>query len=600
MAYFSISFHMLGHILDYSKRFIDLLIRVHLECFYIPSIRSCKMDKRQEGNIDRREFLDKTGKTIILTAISAAIPSVFSSCSKRPADAAFDILIKGGTVYVGTQPGPQRADIGINGDRICEVGEIEKNAARIIDATDCIVTPGFIDVHTHCDLTFQRTGWKRHLAHLKPSWKGNHNYLYQGVTSVITGNCGYGYTNIERWFGILHSVKFGTNVGHLVPHGEIRAELFEEKQPHELSIAQLDAMKERVAEEMDKGCMGLSVGLEYAPGYISKTVELIELAKVVGNYGGVFVIHMRDESGKIDEQGRIGILKSVQEAVEIGRRAEIPVQISHLKIASPINNTRASLVLELIERARDEGLDITADQYPYAAGSTHLASLVPLEFQTGTGLKDEFQTEKGREKVKEAVGKTFSYLPPEKVLITMYPEKDDYEGKTLKEIADIEGRSPLDSYVDMVCEDEAPIGVYFSQDINIVRELMPHDFVFTGSDGFTVPKNMTHPHPRCYGTFPRKIKKFVLDEKLMSLEQAIRSMTSLPAKKFKLKGRGEIAEGNFADIAVIDLKKITDSATYQDPHQYSQGIDYLLVNGEISIAKGKTTGDRKGRVVRRI
>lgn len=557
------------------------------------------MEKRGEESINRREFLNKTGKSIVVTAISAAIPSVYSGCSKRPSDAAFDILIRGGTVYDGTQSGPRRADIGINGDRIDEVGDIKKNAARIIDAGGCIVTPGFIDVHTHCDLTFQRSGWKRHLVHLKPSWKGNYNYLYQGVTTVITGNCGYGYTDIERWFGIVNSVKFGTNVGHLVPHGEIREELFEEKQPRELSITQLDAMKERVAEEMEKGGMGLSVGLEYAPGYISSTGELIELAKVAGNYGGVFAIHMRDESGKVHENERIGILESLSESVEIGRRAEIPVQISHLKISSPINNAKASQVLELIEKARDEGLDITADQYPYAAGSTHIAFLLPLEFQTSTGLKDEFKTEEGRKEVKGAVEKTFAYLPPDKVLITMYPEKDDYEGKSLKEIADSEGRNPVDSYVDMVCEDEAPIGVFFNQDIDIVRELMPHDFVFTGSDGYTVPKNMTHPHPRCYGTFPRKIKKFVLDEKLMSLEQAIRSMTSLPAKKFKLKGRGEIAEGNFADIAVIDLEKITDHATFKDPHQYALGVDHLLVNGEVSIEKGKTTGDRKGKTVKR-
>jgi N-acyl-D-aspartate/D-glutamate deacylase len=257
-------------------------------------------------------------------------------------------------------------------------------------------------------------------------------------------------------------------------------------------------------------------------------------------------------------------------------------------------------VLELIEKARDEGLDIAADQYPYNAGSTHLAYLVPLEFQTSTGIKDEFKTDKGRKEVREAVEKTFAYLPPEKVLITMCPEKDDYEGKTLKEIADTEGRSPVDSYVDMVCEDEAPWGIYFNQDINIVKELMPHDFVFTGSDGYTVPKNMTHPHPRCYGTFPRKLKKFVLDEKLMSLEHAIRSMSSLPAKKFNLKGRGEIVEGNFADITVIDLGKITDRATYRDPHQYALGVDYLLVNGEISIEKGKATGDRRGKALNRI
>jgi N-acyl-D-aspartate/D-glutamate deacylase len=557
------------------------------------------MGKRKEHRINRREFLNKTGKTIVLTTITAAMPSALSKCSKRPSDAAFDILIKGGKVFDGTQSGPRRTDIGINGDRIDVVGDINKNAARIIDASGCLVTPGFIDVHTHCDLTFSRSGWRRHLVHLKPSWKGNYNYLFQGVTTVITGNCGYGYTDIERWFGIVDSIKFGTNVGHLVPHGEIREELFADKQPRELSITQLNAMKERVAEEMERGAMGLSVGLEYAPGYIASTGELMELARVAGRYGGVFAIHMRDESGDINANGRVGILESIREAVDIGRQAEIPVQISHLKISSPINNVKASQVLELLDKASDEGLDITADQYPYDAGSTHLAYLVPLEFQTSTGIKDEFKTDKGRKEIREAVEKTFAHLPPDKVLITMYPEKDDYEGKTLKEIAAAEGRNPVDSYLDMVCEDEAPGGVYFNQDIDIVRELMPHDFVLTGSDGYTVPKNMTHPHPRCYGTFPRKLQRFVLDEKLMSLGQAIRSMTSLPANKFNLKGRGEIAEGNFADIAVIDPEKLKDRATFKDPHQYALGVDYLLVNGEISIENGKASGDRKGQAIKR-
>jgi N-acyl-D-amino-acid deacylase len=546
------------------------------------------MKGESNKNLTRREFLEKTGRTAAVVAVAGTVPQLINGCRDRSADREFDLMIKGGTVYDGTLAEPRLTDIGIKGDKIAAVGELTDNVKvkRTIDASGLTVTPGFIDVHTHCDLTFKRLGWKRYLAYVMPSFKGNYNYLYQGVTTVVTGNCGYGYTDIDTLLDILESVNFGTNVYHLTPHGIIREELFGEKQPRELSGEQLRAMKKRVEEEMDKGAIGFSTGLEYAPGCYATTEELIEIARVVRSYGGIYTSHIRDESGKIGTDGEFGVLRSINEAIEIGRRAEIPVEISHLKVSAPRNNIRASRLLELIERARLKGLDVTADQYPYAAGSTFITILIPRDYVTSDSIREEFKTREGRKEIKKAIEHTFTYLGPEKTLITMYDEKEDYEGKTIQEIAEIEGRSPSDCYVDMVCEETSPMGVFFSQDIDVIRGIMPHDYIFTVSDGWTVPKDMTKPHPRLYGTFPKKLRRFALDEKIMGLTAAIRSMTSLPAEKFKIKGRGRIAEGNFADIALIDMNTIGDNATYQKPHQYADGIVYLMVNGVMSIEKG--------------
>ncbi len=551
-------------------------------------------------NLTRREFVGKMAKTTAAVTLVGAVPYWGCSTEKKSEDTIFDVIVKGGTIYDGTLSKPFVADIGIEGDKISAIGTLTQKAAKTIDAAGLIVTPGFIDIHTHCDLTFKRMGTKRYLSYVMPSWKGNHNYLYQGVTTVVTGNCGYGYTDAERWFSIVDSVKFGSNVYHLAPHGMIREELFGKNQPGELNAKQLDAIKAKVAEEMEKGTVGFSTGLEYAPGLMASTKELIEIAKVVQRYGGLYTTHMRDESGRVNANGNPGVLESIREAIEIGKQADIPVEISHLKIAEPINNTRTSQLIDLIEEARLEGHDLTADQYPYAAGSTFVAILLPNKFKTSTGVKEEFRTTAGRKQIKEAIEEVFTYLGPEKILITMYAEKEEYEGKNIKEIAEMEGRAPSDAYVDMACEDPAPVAVFFAQDMGVVRDLMPNDYIITASDGWTVPKDMTKPHPRVYGTFPRKLRKFAMDENLMNLEQAIRSMTSLPAEKFNMKGRGKISQGNYADIAMINLKTLTDHATYQNPHQYCDGVVHLLVNGKVSMENGKTTGKRGGRALKRV
>jgi N-acyl-D-amino-acid deacylase len=555
------------------------------------------MTTEKEKNITRREFLDKSVKTTAAVAMTGSLFTLTPGCG-RTSDTDYDLLIKNGTVYDGTLNKPYTADIGIREDKIIAIGKLTQKAVKTIDATGKMVTPGFIDVHTHCDLTFERGGIKRFLAYAMPSWKGNHNYQYQGVTTVVTGNCGYGYTDMDQWFDMVESVGFGTNVYTLVPHGMIREALFGKDQPQKLSLQQLESMKSRVSEEMEKGAIGMSTGLEYAPGYLAKTSELIELSKVVRQHGGIFTTHMRDESGKIYPDGDKGIFKSVKETIKIGREAEIPVQISHLKISAPINETRAREVLDLIENARYKGLDITADQYPYAAGFTMLSHLLPNEMKTSTSVKDKYKTKAGQQEIITAMADVFKLFPPEKTMIAVYEGNSDYEGKTIKEIAEIEGRSASESYADMVCEEKLPAAIYFFQDMNIVKDLTPYDYVMTASDGWTVPKGMTKPHPRVYGTFPRKLKKFVLDEKLMGLPAAIRSMTSLPAEKFKMKGRGKIEKGYFADIAVLDQNSITDRATYTDPHQYGEGVVHLIVNGVVSIENSRTTKERGGRAIR--
>ncbi len=561
-------------------------------------IKSCARGARC-SNITRRDFLEKGTRSAAALAIAASLPA-FPFGSLAAEDRSYDLIIRNGTVYDGLSPVPRTLDIGIKGDRIIAVGHLPSTAVRVIDATNLIVTPGFIDVHTHCDLTFLLAGWKRHLAAFMPSWKGNYNYLYQGVTTVVSGNCGMGFADTDEWLNRVDALDFGTNVYHLAPHGVIRWELFGENQPGTLTPQQLSMLQQRVSDEMEQGALGLSLGLEYSPGILSETSELIELAKVVRKYDGLVTIHRRDETGRIHEDGQPGTVRSTRETIDIAQASGVPVQISHIKIGRPYNDVRPEQILELMVQARQHGLDVTADAYPYPSASTYLTYLIPDRFKGYQGrVKKEFKAAPGRQELEGAISQVFTYLGPDEILVSLYDGDSSFEGRSIQEISEETGKSPTVCFADMICDDPPPMGIFFMMNIDEVKEFMKPEFVFTASDGATVPKDMTMPHPRFYGTFPRKIREFVIREHVIDLGQAIRSMTSLPAEKFRIRNRGKIREGYFADLAVIDLHTFSDHATYPDPHQYATGIRHLLVNGIVSIDNGVATGDRGGRALRR-
>ena len=549
------------------------------------------VNQRDKKNISRRTFLKQTGQAAAALAVAGTLPVFSPATASARSDRDFDILIKGGTLYDGTLNAPGVADIGIKGDRIAAAGDLAgAQAARTINAKGLAVTPGFIDVHTHCDMSFQNMN-STALAGASSMMKGNYNYIYQGVTTVITGNCGLGIPRTDQWFDMAKAMSFGTNVAHLAPHGEIRADLFGVRQPAELTPAQLKAFLQRMTEELEKGAVGFSTGLEYAPGLLSSTGELIELARLTARSGKVYVTHVRNETGAVGRDGKPGVISALEEAVLIGKKAGISVEVSHLKVMAPNNAVPASAILDIIEKARSEGLDIHADQYPYDAGSTYITHLIPNKFKANDqSLKNEFRTEKGFLEIRKALEETFSYLPAEKILIANYPAKAELEGKTVAEIARIRGKSPAECYVEMVCEPVCPMAIFFAQNMDIVAEIMKRDYVLTASDGETYTKGVFRPHPRVYGAFPRKLRMVAFDNSWMSVEKAIRSMTSLPAKKFNLKNRGKIARGFFADIAVIDLPNFRDTATYLDPHQYAAGIKHLLINGVAAVTDGQATG----------
>lgn len=508
----------------------------------------------------------------------------------------YDILIRGGTVYDGTESEPRAVDIGIKGDRIAAIGNLTGTAAKTINAAGYIVTPGLIDVHTHVDMVFQMAGDQVKLAPQVPNWRINHNYLFQGVTTVVTGNCGYGYADIGKWFAVLDQLQFGTNVYHLAPYGAIREELFGKDQSQPLTAPEIEAMKRRLAEEMEKGAVGLSVGLEYAPDCLATTEELIELAKVVKKYGGIYATHVRDLTGTAYPDGRVGVLEAIKEAIEIGRLAGVPVQISHIQVNAP-HNIKSSQIVELMEKARREGLDVTADQHPYEAGVSILSYRLPGKFKSSEGVRDEYRTPQGKKEIKKAIEEVFTFLGPEKMMVSTCAVKE-YQGKTVKELADAQGKAPSECYVDLVTMEHAPMAFFFEISDQINRELTGNEWVFTASDGVVDVGGQT-PHPRYYGTFARKIRDYALDSKLLSLSDAIRSMTSLPAEKFKIKGRGKITAGNYADITIFDLNSIKELGTYRDPARYPSGFRYVIVNGVVSIDDGKATWNAGGRALKR-
>jgi len=479
-----------------------------------------------------------------------------------------DYIIKGGDVFDGRSF--FKADVALKDGKIDAVGKISGSAGKVIDASGRVVSPGFIDVHTHCDLAvMDLIGAER--ASAEESAKNNLCYLRQGVTTVVTGNCGLGESDTAKWLGWARKNNFGAKVIHLVPHGSLRTKLFGGKQM--LSSGEIEKMAGALDEEIDAGARGFSTGLEYSPGCFASAEEIEALARVCARRGGIYATHMRDETGP-------GVADALDEAIDIARRTGVSLEISHLKISAPLNGLTAEVLLEKIEDARAEGLDVTADQYAYDYGSTYITLLVAPEFLDGSVLKTKYSKVEYSDALRAALQIKLAHIPPEKIIISSYPLRREYEGKSISAIAGDSLRSPVDVLIELVSSPSPPFCIFRSQNIENVRAIMKKDYILSGSDGWTQIYGEGMPHPRSYGNFPRKIRQFVKDEKLISLSHALRSMTSLPAEKFGLKGMGFIKKGYTADIAVFNPDIFKDTASRDNPHSYAEGLECLFVDGK--------------------
>jgi N-acyl-D-aspartate/D-glutamate deacylase len=493
-----------------------------------------------------------------------------------------DVVLRGATLYDGSgQPGVV-GDLAIKGDRIVAVGTFETAAgAQTLDAQGLIVAPGFIDLHTHSDNPLTR-----------PATRANLCYLLQGVATVVTGNCGSGPADVAGYFKTLESGGTGSNVIHLVPHNNVREQIM--RNANRIPTAdELKQMEALVDQGMKDGAWGLSTGLIYTPGSYAKTDELIALAKVAARHGGFYASHIRNEG--------VGVLEALDEALTIGREAKLPVHISHLKASGRKAWGKAGDIIGVLEAARRRGQEVTADQYPYTASSTSLrASLVPVQFREGTErdyvarLDDRVEGRRVRQAIENGLverqgGKTLR--------IAAYAKAPYWQGKDLVTIAEGEKRSPLDIVLEIEHNGGASV-VSFGMNEEDVRLIMKQPFVATASDGSSQAKGDTMPHPRSYGTFPRKIGGYAIEDKLLPLEQAIRSASGLPADILKLTDRGYLKVGYVADIVVFDPTKYRDVATYDDPHRPATGVRYLFVNGRPAVKEGQYTNTLAGKVLR--
>jgi N-acyl-D-amino-acid deacylase len=486
-----------------------------------------------------------------------------------------DLLIRGARIVDGTGGPARTGDVALRGDRIAAVGEVGGSAGASLDARGLVLAPGFIDVHTHDDFAV--------LLHPEMPFK-----LMQGVTTDVVGNCGLGaapFENARRaaqaihpgrrlagWEGYagylaaLDAEPPSCNVAVLVGHGTLReaAMGLGSRAPE---AAELRRMQALLAEGIEAGCVGLSTGLIYEPGRHAATEEIVELARVMAGSGALYATHMRDEGA--------GLLDSVRETLAIGERAGVPVQVSHHKAAGREAWGLVRESLTLLEEARARGMDASADQYPYTAGSTILAAVV-------AGIA-------GRGPVSDEDAAS--------VVIAACAGHPDYEGRSLRDLAGDWGVDAVAAARRVLEEEPATWVVMHSMSEDDVRLVLRHPSTMIGSDG--VPTDGGKPHPRLYGTFARVLGHYCRREGVLSLEEAVHRMTGLPAEKFHLRDRGVVREGAFADLVLFDPETIDDVASYQDPRRHPSGIHAVFVNGTAVVQGGAHTGARPGRALRR-
>jgi len=470
----------------------------------------------------------------------------------------YSIIIKGGKIVDGTGNPWFYGDIGIKNGKISKIGRLHSEAEKVIDAEGCIISPGFIDMHSHSDLT----------PLINPLNDRLREQILETSPMLKEADARLEWSSTAEYMEVIERNGVSLNLAPLVGHGTLRAFVmgYEKRRPTSMELEQ---MKRLLAESLEQGAFGMSTGLIYPPSCYAETEEIIELCKVVAKYGGIYSSHIRGEEHQL--------LDSVKEAIEIGEKAKVPVEISHHKAAGRENWGKVKETLRMIEEARGLGVEVTCDVYPYTAGSFGLDSILP-----------PYAHEGGVKKMLEKL-------------------KDSESRRKLRNDTELAGQKsvdPFDFVFDLIIEEKSSTSVVlFSMSEDDMRRVLKSPFSMIGSDSSARAAYgilaAGKPHPRAYGTFPRVLGKYVREEKVLTLQDAIRKMTSFPAQKLGLKDRGLIKEGMWADITIFNPRKITDKATFTAPHQYPEGIKYVIINGKIVMEEGEHTKEKPGKVLRR-
>lgn len=506
---------------------------------------------------------------------------LFNACSSKSSEtSSIDILIKGGSVFTGENDSSEKLNILLSNDRITYIGKDIPNlndSTVIIDATGLMVAPGFIDPHTHAldDLDEQEN------SHNLP-------FLHQGITTVITGSDGRSPIPITSSFKRWEKYGIGTNALMLVGHGQVRLNVLgdDDREP---STDEIEEMKSQVRKAMEDGAFGISTGLYYAPGFFAKTEEVIALSKVVAEYDGIYDTHQRDESSYT-----IGLKASVEEVIQIGREAQLPVHISHIKGLGVDLWDKSNEIISMINEARKEGIDITANQYPYiASGTGMVAAALPRWVEAGGDkeMMKRINDPKVLPRIREEMKENIRRRGGASSLLLTNPENPEWRNKTLAQLAEEWNISDVEAAIKVIKEGGSGIASFNMKESDIAN-FMQQDWVVTGSDG-------SINHPRKYGTFPRKIRKYVLEDSVITMGFAINQSTSRTAEILKIPNRGKLKEGYYADIVIFNPKTIADRAWFTNPDEFSDGIEYVIVNGEVTIEKGNYLGNFAGRVLRK-
>ena len=554
--------------------------------------------------LSRRTFLQSSALAGAALGLGMANPLK----AKVRGAASFGILIKNGLIYTGDGRAPISGDVGIKDGKIAAIGNLGNTADQTVDAAGRVVSPGFIDIHTHTDTNLFEC-------------PAGDSKLFQGVTTDVGGNCGgspfpcsdaefaarkqelrYGYPfwqHVDGFYAALEKNRIGINYASFTGQGDLRSIVVGDHAV-EATPAQIKQMQDLLAKQLEMGSIGMSSGLEYTPGSYASTDELVALCTVVAQYNGLFAIHMRNEDDFVEE--------AVEEAIDIARRSGVRLQISHLKAQNAANWHKAPHLLQMVDEAAASGINVAFDRYPYTAFSTGLSSFVPIEEREGSKaeviarLKDP---QKGKEIARYGASRIEQLGGPQNVVITsgQQPDNHKYIGKNLSECAQMAAMEVQEFVHHLLIYENMEVNIIgFAMAEENLRLLYAHRLGMPASDGSVYspqgPLSNSMPHPRSYGTFPRFLGTYVREQKVVDLQTAIYKMCAFPASRLGLKERGLLIPGYRADVVVFDPATVCELSTYAKPHQFNKGIEHVFVNGVWTLKQGRYTGALAGSVLR--